>query len=206
MAVLIENLVTKGLQALDASSILCEANFELTDRAKRLADLIATAHKLQVAEPPESRTGVPRGASPRRQELRSGRSIKMHACAAIRPGNFAYSGGLGNCNVLPNFSVLRFRLLELGHLVWFLRPQLIPIPDRITRCAMSRPRRQAALQSFGSPRRPRLLPTPCLCGQKADPLQDSPMSASTRSGHQRGRKYDDGLECLPSLPRPDRGR
>lgn len=66
MAVLIENLVTKGLQALDASSIVREANFELTDRAKRLPDLIATAEKLQVAEPPRRRTAVPPGVSPRR--------------------------------------------------------------------------------------------------------------------------------------------
>src|SRR4051794_33071187 len=98
MPVLVEYLVTKGLQALDATFVVREANFELTNSAKRLSDWIATADKSPVAEPLGRRIAVSPRVSPRK-ELRAGRSIKMHVRAAIRRSNFAYNVGYGNCYV-----------------------------------------------------------------------------------------------------------
>lgn len=101
-AVPIENLVTKGLQALYASPVVREADFELTNRAKRLPDLIATADKPPVAQPLGRYIAVlplvPRG----RDQLRTSQSIEPHVCAAIRRDIFAYGVGYGNCNVSPN--------------------------------------------------------------------------------------------------------
>ena len=111
MPVLIEYLVTKGLQALDATFVVREANFELTNGAKRLSDLIATADKPQVAEPLGRRIAVPPRVSPRK-ELRAGPSIKMHVRAAIRRSNFAYNVGNGNCYVCPNGMCFAFPMLE----------------------------------------------------------------------------------------------
>jgi len=111
--VLIENLVTKSLETLDASSVVREANFELTNRAKTLSDLIATSQS-QVAEPFGHRIAVPPWAFPERQELRTGRSIKMHVCAAIRRSNFAYSVGYGNCNVCFTFPIAGYSIICLG--------------------------------------------------------------------------------------------